>query len=151
MRHKQSQQHPFKVKSNWTPRSTENTKLESYLEATKLALLDLPFQKVTQNMSHAQKIEISKLANNSEITIKPYDKGRGIVIVNTKDYVNECERQLRNTEYYTKLDSDETEHTINKVHVLLNKMYMNKPDMQTTLHYDPNIDILASLLEEQEH
>ena len=55
MRHKQSQQHPFKGKSNWTPRSTENTKLESYLEATKLALLDLPFHKVKQNMSTVQK------------------------------------------------------------------------------------------------
>ena len=31
------------------------------------------------------------------------------------------------------------------------KNQTHKPDMQMTLHSDPNIDILASLLEEQEH
>ena len=31
------------------------------------------------------------------------------------------------------------------------KNQTHKPDMQTILHSDPNIDILASLLEEQEH
>ena len=89
--------------------TTENTKLESYLEATKLALLEIPFQTRKQNMSRAQRIAINKLANNRLITIKPFDKGRGIVIVNTKDYVHECERQLRNTQYYTQLDNDDTE------------------------------------------
>ena len=70
-------------------------------------------------MPPAQKTAIKKLTNNRHITIKPFDKGHGIVIVNTKDYIIECERQLRNT--------------------------------QTDPQYDPNINILASLLEEQGH
>ena len=34
------------------------------------------------------------------------DKGQGIAIVDTTDYIMECERQLQNTQYYQKLDSD---------------------------------------------
>lgn len=52
----QSTQHHFKEKSKWTPLTTDNPKLENYIETTKLALLNIPLNKrVKQNMIRAEK------------------------------------------------------------------------------------------------
>ena len=49
------------------------------------------------------------LSKDSEIIIKPADKGGAIVIQNTKDYIAEANRQLNDTNTYLKLDSDPTQ------------------------------------------
>ena len=43
---------------------------------------------------------------NNDIVIKPADKGGSIVIMNTKDYTAEAERQLNNPDHYEKLQED---------------------------------------------
>ena len=55
-------------------------------------------------ITQADKYAIKTLSNNHDITIKPFDKGRGIAILNTTDYIVESHRILScNTNYYTKL------------------------------------------------
>ena len=49
-----------------------------------------------------------KLASNRQITIKPADKGSGVVILNTNDYIREAFRQLSDISFYQALDTDLT-------------------------------------------
>ena len=44
-----------------------------------------------------------------DIIITKADKEGAVVIMDVNKYVNECNKQLDNTEYYTKLSSDPTE------------------------------------------
>ena len=46
--------------------------------------------------------------NNTDIIIKPADKGGSIIIMNTTDYIQEAQRQLLNPQHYILLTSDPT-------------------------------------------
>ena len=83
------------MKSKWKKLTTDNQKLENYFEATKLAITEIPMHRTKLNMAWAEYIAIQTLSDNKEIIIKPFDKGRGIAILNTQDYINECNRQLQ--------------------------------------------------------
>ena len=48
------------------------------------------------------------LHNNPDITITPADKGGCIVIMSTKDYIQEAQRQLSNSQHYRILNTDPT-------------------------------------------
>ncbi|CAI9583897.1 unnamed protein product, partial [Staurois parvus] len=52
------------------------------------------------------KKSITTLSNNKDIIIKPADKGGGIVLLNTTDYIDEALRLLSDTSTYTKLTKD---------------------------------------------
>ena len=76
-------------------------------------------------MEKSERIAI-KSSNNKRIVIKPFDKRRKIANVGTKDYVNEYDRQLRNTKYYTILDTNDTQKTTISVYQPVHVMYVNK-------------------------
>lgn len=61
------------------------------------------------NLSTAERNAIKELNNNKEIIIKPADKGGAIVILNTKDYIKEAQRQLGDINFYQKLDKNPNE------------------------------------------
>ena len=48
------------------------------------------------------------LHNNTDIIIKPVEKGGSIVIMNTTDYIQEAQRQLLDPEHYETLNTDPT-------------------------------------------
>ena len=59
------------------------------------------------NTSKHERKEIGTLKNNTEIIIKPADKGGAIVIMDKLDYIKEGERQLQQLQHYKKLDDFE--------------------------------------------
>jgi len=61
------------------------------------------------NLSKGERQAIQSLNNNSDIIIKPADKGSAVVIMNTKDYIVEANRQLCNTIHYQKTDINLTQ------------------------------------------
>ena len=139
MRHKQNKKYPFKMKFKWIPYTTENTTLENYPEATKLELANIPFQNTQQNITRAERIALKTLSKNKEITIKPFDKGRNTAVLNTIDYISECERQLSDQQYYTKLPADDTEQTIKEIRNLTTQMYNEKhTDYHSYVYLNPS-------------
>ena len=58
------------------------------------------------NLDYAQREAIKSLAEDDSIVIKPSDKDGSVVIMNTKDYENECLLHLNNTVFYQELDND---------------------------------------------
>ena len=94
-----------------------------------------------KNLTHSQFLAIRSLSCNSNIVIKPADKGSGIVVMNREDYIKEGERQLLDCNFYRKLDHDPTEDHCDKVSDLVNKMVDNgEITNNTKLYLTTNFD-----------
>ena len=48
------------------------------------------------NLTKRERAALKRLSNNTDIIIKPADKGGATIIMNTEDYVMEAKRQLDN-------------------------------------------------------
>ena len=60
------------------------------------------------NLNRRERTALKRLSSNKDIIIKPADKGRATVILNTDDYIKEAMRQLSNEEYYKRVEKDFT-------------------------------------------
>ena len=91
-------------KSRWMPPMGPNN-LES-----ELGLLDTDLiRPKSRNITASQKNSISELLSNTEVVIKPADKGGATVIQNRCDYITEGERQLSDEKFYMKMEEDLTD------------------------------------------
>ena len=101
----------LKQSTGWTPPSSQDQNFDSYRNLTQreiLKELDIAPSYRRFNLPKSERQAIKTLANNDKITIKPVDKGGKIVIQDTTDYINECERQLGDTMHYKRLYTDPT-------------------------------------------
>ena len=80
-----------------------NSIINAYLKE-----LENPTISKKKNLSHKELQAMRDLHNNTDIIIKPVDKGESIVIMNTIDYIQEAQRQLLNPEHYKTLNTDPT-------------------------------------------
>ena len=67
------------------------------------------------NLSKHERLALDRLRTNRDIIIKPTDKGRATVILNTTDYLQEVKCQLDNDMYYERIEDCTSVHeqTIN--------------------------------------
>ncbi len=61
------------------------------------------------NLTKGEIQSMCKLKEREDIIITKADKGGAVVIMNVDDYLKEARRQLNNTEFYRKVDTDLTE------------------------------------------
>ena len=61
-----------------------------------------------KNLTLDERLALKELTKNTNIIIKPADKGSAVVIMNRLDYLKEGYKQLADTKYYTKLDNEPT-------------------------------------------
>nr|XP_006817019.1 PREDICTED: uncharacterized protein LOC102808054 [Saccoglossus kowalevskii] len=126
------------MKSTWNPPDSNNSSLENYIKATKVEISKITTNKPKQNMNSAERAAINRLHHDNTIVIKPFDKGHGIAIMNTTDYIYESLRQLNNEQYYTKIGGNDTIVTSNSVHELVTEMYnLDLIDYDTYKYTDP--------------
>ena len=78
---------PFRLPSTWNPQSTFNLKLESYIEGTLEELSRINIGNIKTNISKAERIALFGLQKRQDIVVKPFDKGRGVCVLNKKDYI----------------------------------------------------------------
>lgn len=100
----------FQPKSTWTPREEPNPTVSTYIARCRAEIGDisnLPKLK-TNNLSKAERDALKSLKQRNDIVIKPADKGGSIVVWQKELYLQEAERQLSNSEYYTKEEYDKT-------------------------------------------
>ncbi|XP_069103778.1 uncharacterized protein [Argopecten irradians] len=114
---------PFRPASGWTPRKGLNEDLDSFLNITQYHIEtdQRPRPKHT-NIPSAQRKALLNLKNNSEIVIKPADKGGAIVVQSWDDYILEANRQLNNLDHYLELQSDLTPSIIKEINGFLSKV-----------------------------
>lgn len=68
---------------------------------------------------------LNELAHNHDLTIKPTEKGGGVVVMDTSKYVKEVFRQLADTEVYRALTGDPRWDFERKVHNVVEKGLSN--------------------------
>ena len=79
-----------------------------------------------KNLTRDEREAILSLSNNRHIIIKPADKGSSAVIMNTKDYIFEANRQLADTSFYAALDYDPTESFTLEINTFITKMFKDR-------------------------
>ena len=92
---------------------------------------------------------IKSQATNEKITIKPVDKGGKILIQDTMDFIKECERQLNDTTYYERLNSNSTKKLNNNIKSKLEKGVqdgnISPADFEILYNSDPRISNFYTL------
>ena len=109
---------PFfnKKKSSFTPPSGRDVYLDFYIEAISQEILHNEHKsKRHSNISKSEFASLRSLARDDSIVLKKADKSGTVVIMNKCDYIAEVERQLHNSTYYEKLDSDPSTEVKSKI------------------------------------
>ena len=101
-----SDPNPFKKKSTWTPNKDRDLGLELFIQLLKNDILNSKPSKIADNISKSEREALQTLINHTDIVIKPADKGKATVILNTDDYKKECYCQLNDSKFYRKLQKD---------------------------------------------
>ena len=100
----------FKPKSTFMP-YTSNPSIQTFCRLVEQETLDLLKDtppRHTPNMNKDEFSAIQELSNDSEIIIKPADKGGSIVVQNMSDYKEEAYRQLNDEQFYRRLKTNPT-------------------------------------------
>ena len=115
----------FKKKSTFNPPGPPA--LEAMILTNEIALNKRPEPKHPKltNISREERKAIKTLTENPNIIIKPADKGSAVVILNREDYISEGYKQLSDTNFYRKVDTDLSAHHMQRVQQYINKMYSN--------------------------
>lgn len=117
----------FRLPSDWLPPEPPPPALSTFFAANYTAINKLPhLYSKRLNTSNLERDAVQKLASNRDVTIKPADKGSGVVIMNTCDYIHEALRQLADTDFYQSLDRDRTLDLSDRIATVLNNMRTDK-------------------------
>ena len=79
----------FKRKSSWTPPPSDNPTLTNFFTRAEQGFISVTIsqRKTYSNLPSQDKSALNNLKNNQSIVIKPCDKGGGICMMNTRDYL----------------------------------------------------------------
>ena len=113
--------HKFRLPSTWTPLHSGSIALETYLEKTKEKICHLRFKPPQSNLTHMEKKALKELSDNKTITIKKFDKGRGVAILDTHIY-NQTGLNHLHSHHYELIPDDQTYDTAHRVQELLEEM-----------------------------
>ena len=118
--------HPKLKKPNHsTPTAGRDKHLDTFIEGVTTEIMQTTRKPFYSNLNDSHQVALNSLKNNKDITIKPADKGGAIVIQNTKDYINECNRQLEDKKFYKQIDHDPTNKYNNTIKNTLRKAVKN--------------------------
>jgi hypothetical protein len=129
----------FKPKSDWWPRKLNGhiTKFTSLLKQEMASLMStLP--KV--NLSQQEIDSLKKLKNNSDIIIKPADKGGGICVLNTQDYLTKVNTMLNDTNVYMPQVDHDTDGVKSKADDIISLLHQAGYLEEDQLIYLTNFD-----------
>lgn len=116
---------PFfnKKQSSFTPPSGRDVYLDFYIEAISQEILHAESKtKMYSNISKSEFASLQSLARDDSIIFKKADKSGTVVVMNKCDYIAEVERQLHNSNYYEKLQSDPSEEVKSRITDCMEKL-----------------------------
>ena len=98
------------------------------------------------NVSKKETIALKNLAKNKDILCLPPDKGRGVVVMDTGDYVDKVQCMLADEVTYDKLSSDPTAKFKKKLVTILTKLLQEKKiTSQQKWYLYPTMEIIPRL------
>lgn len=120
--HPQKEQHPFRQKSTWQP-PTASAEIENYLQRITNEVNTLPKKHIYPNLTKQEQNALKELATDPSLVIKNADKGSGIVIEDTKQYILDGLEHLADKSIYEEINSDPTIPLTNAINQYVSKMY----------------------------
>ena len=120
---KESEQHPFHVKSNWEPPVQQSVALQTYLEEVKVQLAETEPIKPRNNLPFKESKALRELRSNSEIIIKRADKGTTTVIMNKTDKIQEGQVQLDDRKNFMPLETPMVQEASRRVEEIINDLH----------------------------
>nr|XP_054750223.1 uncharacterized protein LOC129255931 [Lytechinus pictus] len=105
-------------RNKWIP-NINNPRLQLFMENVERDVNEAATKYETNryhdNLSRQERQALESLRSNPNIVIKPADKGSAIVVMSSKDYIDEGIRQLSDVTTYQKLDKDLTDQHLQLV------------------------------------
>ena len=96
---------PFIPKSDWTPSDERVPKdILQPISDMENEIRKLPIPKFKPNLTVQETKAIETLRMNSNLVIKPADKGSATVLMDRDNYIPECNRLLSNTNHYLEIN-----------------------------------------------
>ena len=126
--------HPFKPKSTWQPPKASQ-EIEAYLCRIKTDINQLPPQKFYPNLSKLEHIALRELAQDPTLVIKSADKGSGIVVEDTRNYIKDGLEHLADKTIYNEIDSDPTIPLAEGINQYITQIYKKGIIDATTKEY----------------
>ena len=112
-----------KKKGTFTPTPGRDKWLDAYIDAVKSDVINGIQKKVESNLAKEERKALVNLLNDASIVIRPADKGSGIVVIDTDEYVEKLEREMTISNTYMQTDGSKLAEAEKKVKVAANKMY----------------------------
>ena len=86
-----------------------------FLEKTKNLLFNPPPHVTRPNLTLQKRFTLKKLSSNSDLFMKPFDKGSGICLMDTSIYISKIKEHLADPSTYKQLSSEPNEAIRNDV------------------------------------
>ena len=109
-----------KKESNFTPKPGRNKWLD--IEEVKDGVIKGVRHKVEPNLSKTEQRALKDLLSDASIVIRPADKGSGIVVIDTEEYVKKIETEVSNDRTYIPTEGDGLTNAEKRVKKVANKM-----------------------------
>ena len=117
----------FTNPTGWTPPVGKSPTLDTYINVTTTEILEHhPAPRKCMNLSNTELAALKTLRSNSNLVIKPADKGGAIVLMNKEDYIQEGLRQLSDPNFYREIPRDHTNKNTTEIHKFLLSMKTKK-------------------------
>ncbi|XP_052212044.1 uncharacterized protein LOC127831095 [Dreissena polymorpha] len=120
-----NQEKPYRKKtpSTWTPKAGRDKWLDAYIKAVKDDIIKGLKRRFQLNMSKSEEYALKELLNDDEIVIRPADKGSGIVVMDSTDYIQKLKGEISDSDTYAEVTDDKTKSVQNKVKKVVDNLY----------------------------
>lgn len=122
-------------KSNWTPEEGRDKWLDEYIRQVKEDVIRGLNRKFSSNITVSEDKAMRELLHDQSIIIRPADKGSGIVVMDTNQYVDQLENEMINSASYDQVKVDKSKQITNKIKKLINNMYKRGSITSDLRHY----------------
>ncbi|XP_070535095.1 uncharacterized protein [Ptychodera flava] len=133
----------YKPTKKWTPKPGIDKSVDVYCSKILnevYAYQPARFNSTVDNLTLQERAALNELKDNENIVITKADKGGALVVLNKTDYDKECRRQLNDTNFYEREDSDVTVSVIKSLIEHCNILYRHDVIDEATFDALCNID-----------
>ena len=120
--HPKVEPHPFKKKNAWNPPRASPV-IEEYLERIRKEINTIKPREHTPNLTPTQHKALKELQLDKTLVIKSADKGSGIVVEDTEQYVTDGLNHLSDESIYERVDADPTKPLAQAINTYVDTMY----------------------------
>lgn len=138
----------MRPKSTWWPKKL-NAHITTFCDSLKENISKLAKGSIQPNLTGKELNSLCKFKNNTDLIIKPADKGGGIAVMNKVDYVNKVNAMLDDHNVYCAVDVDNTcvvkQKADNLLLLLHQEGYITDKQLKFLTDFEPRMPVFYGL------